>query len=96
VVWPPWPTSASTLSRISSPQNPKTWGGSERLHRLCGAENTQREKVLRQAEICLGEIVAIVIAIELDFIEIIIIIITTITSTFITIITTPSCCNILG
>jgi hypothetical protein len=42
-----------------------------------------------------GEIVAIVIAIELDFIGIIIIIIT-ITSTFIFTITTPSRYNILG
>jgi hypothetical protein len=41
-----------------------------------------------------GEIVAIVIAIELDFIGISIIIIT-ITSTFIFTITTPSYCNIL-
>jgi hypothetical protein len=41
-----------------------------------------------------GEIVAIVIAIELDFIGIIIII--TITSTFIITITMPSRCNILG
>jgi hypothetical protein len=41
-----------------------------------------------------GEIVAIVTVIELGFIEIIII--TIITSTFITIITTPSHCNILG
>jgi hypothetical protein len=38
-----------------------------------------------------GEIIAVVITIELDFIGIIIII----TSTSITIITTPSCCNIL-
>jgi hypothetical protein len=42
-----------------------------------------------------GEIVAIVITIELDFIGIIIIIIT-ITRTFITTITTPSRYNILG
>jgi hypothetical protein len=42
-----------------------------------------------------GEIVAIIIAIKLGFIGIIIII-TIITSTFITIITTPSRCNILG
>jgi cell division protein FtsW (lipid II flippase) len=39
-----------------------------------------------------GEIIAIVIAMELGFIGIIIII----TSTFITIITMPSHCNILG
>jgi hypothetical protein len=63
-------------------------------------ENIEREKALRQAESAgeipsqRGEIVAIVIAIELDFIGIIII--TTTTSTFITTITTPSRCNILG
>jgi hypothetical protein len=73
----------------------------ESLRRLCEAENTQREKALRQAEICWGnsfpegEIIAIITVIELSFIGIIII--TTIaTSTFITIITTPSRCNILG
>jgi hypothetical protein len=42
-----------------------------------------------------GEIVAIIIIIELGFIGIIIFI-TIITSTFIFTITTPSCCNILG
>jgi hypothetical protein len=41
-----------------------------------------------------GEIVAIVITIELGFIGMIII--TVITSIFIIFITTPSCCNILG
>jgi hypothetical protein len=57
-----------------------------------------RDKALRQAEIYReipsqrGEIIAIVIAIELGFIGIIIII----TSTFITVITSPSHCNILG
>jgi hypothetical protein len=61
-------------------------------------ESTQREKALRQAEICWGNsfpeggIVAIVTAIKLGFIGIIIII----TSTSITIITTSSRCNILG
>jgi hypothetical protein len=43
-----------------------------------------------------GEIVAIIIAITLDFIGIIIIIIIIITNTFISIITTPSHCNILS
>jgi hypothetical protein len=43
-----------------------------------------------------GEIVAIVIIIALDFIGIIITIIIIITSTFISTITTPSRCNILG
>jgi hypothetical protein len=69
----------------------------DRLCRLCGVENTEREKARWQAEICRGnpsqrgEIIAIVIAIELDFIGVIIII----TSTFIFTITTPSRCNIL-
>jgi hypothetical protein len=63
-------------------------------------ENTEREKLpgrqKSDGEIPSqrGEIVAIVIAIELDFIEIIII--SSITSTFITTITMPSRCNILG
>jgi hypothetical protein len=54
-------------------------------------ENRKRERALRQAEICReipsrnGEIIAIVTVIELGFIGIII-----------TIITTPSRCNILG
>jgi hypothetical protein len=54
-----------------------------------------RQKSTREIPSQRGEIVAIVIAIELDFIGIIIIIIT-ITNTFITTITTPSRCNILG
>jgi hypothetical protein len=64
--------------------------------RLCGAENTEREKLSdRQKSIGeipsrRGEIVAIVIIIARDFIAIII------TSTFISTITTPSRCNILG
>jgi hypothetical protein len=51
-----------------------------------------RQKSTREISSQRGEIVAIVIAIELGFIGIIIII----TSTFITIITMPSRCNILG
>jgi hypothetical protein len=88
------------LAYIVIPKNLRQRGIRDRLRRLCGAENTEREKALRQAEIYQGnsfqrgEIIAIVIAIELDFIGIIIVI--TITSTFITTITTPSCCNILG
>jgi hypothetical protein len=68
---------------------------------LCEAENTEREKLSgRQksnGEIPSrrGEIVAIIITLALDFIGIIITIII-ITSTFISTITTPSCCNILG
>jgi hypothetical protein len=66
-------------------------------HRLCGAENTEREKLsgrqksAREIPSRRGEIVAIIIIIALDFIGIIII-----SSIFISTITTPSCCNILG
>jgi hypothetical protein len=94
VVWWPWPTSASAPSRISSFRKPKTGGAIEEIFcRLCGAENSEREKALRQAEIYRGnsfpegEIIAIVTVIELGFIGIII------TST---IITSSSRCNILG
>jgi hypothetical protein len=62
-------------------------------------ENTQRErklsgrqKSIREIPSQRGEINAIVAVIELGFVGIIIII----TNTFITIITTPSCYNILG
>jgi hypothetical protein len=73
----------------------------DRHRRLCGAKNTDREKLSgRQKSVGeipsrRGEIVAIVIIITLDFIGIIITIIT-ITSTFISIITTPSRCNIMS
>jgi hypothetical protein len=54
VVWPLWTTS-SVPSRILSPRKPNTRRGIiERLHHFCGAENTQREKALQQAEICRG------------------------------------------
>jgi hypothetical protein len=56
---------------------------------------SDRQKSTEEIPSQRGEIVAIVIAIKLDFIGIIIII-TLIISTFITIITTPSHCNILG
>jgi hypothetical protein len=61
-------------------------------------ENTEREKLSGRQKSAgeipsrRGEIVAIIITIALDFIGIIIII----TSTFISTITTPSRCNILG
>jgi hypothetical protein len=55
-----------------------------------------RQKSAREIPSWKGEIIAIVIAIELGFIGIIIIIITIITSTFIITITTPSRYNILG
>jgi hypothetical protein len=61
----------------------------QRERKLSGREKSVREIPSRK-----GEIVAIVIAIELDFIGIIIII--TITSTIITTTTMPSRCNILG
>jgi uncharacterized membrane protein YvbJ len=73
----------------------------DRHCRLCGAENTEREKLsgrqksARKIPSRRGEIVAIVIIIALDFIGIIITIIL-ITRTFISTITTPSRCNILG
>jgi hypothetical protein len=69
-------------------------------------ENTKREKLSGRQKSAgeipsrRGEIVAIVIIIALDFIgiiiTIIIITIIIITSTFISTITTPSSCNILG
>jgi hypothetical protein len=71
----------------------------DRHRRLCEAENTGREKLsgrqksAREIPSRRGEIIAIVITIALDFIGIII---TIITSTFISTITTPSRCNILG
>jgi hypothetical protein len=72
----------------------------DRHRRLCGAENIEREKLSGRQKSAgempsrRGEIIAIVIIIALDFIEIIITII--ITSTFISTITTPSHCSILG
>jgi hypothetical protein len=75
-------------------------GGIRDRHRhLCGAKNTEREKLsgreksAREIPSRRGEIIAIVITIELDFIGIII---TIIISTFISTITTPSRCNFLG
>jgi hypothetical protein len=96
VVWQPWPTSASTPARISSSRKPKTRRAiREGFCRLYEAENRERERALRQAEIYRGnslpegEIIAIITVIELGFIGIIIIITSTI-------ITTPSRYNILG
>jgi hypothetical protein len=72
----------------------------DRHRRLCGAENTEREKLsgreksVGEIPSWRGEIIANVIIIVLDFIGIIITII--IISTFISTITTPSRCNILG
>jgi hypothetical protein len=82
------------------PENLSRGGIRDRHRHLCGAENTKREKLSGRQKSAgeipsrRGEIIAIVITIALDFIGIIIII--TITSTFISTITTPSRCNILG
>jgi hypothetical protein len=102
VVWPPWPTSAISPSCISSPRKPKTGGGSQKDSTAFAGQKTHRERKLSGRQKSVGEIpsrrgqiIAIVTVIELGFIKIIIII-TIATSTFITIITTPSRCNILG
>jgi hypothetical protein len=88
------------LAYIVVPKNlSRRRGIRDRLRRLCGAKNTEREKLSGWQKYAgeipsrRGEIVAIVITIALDIIRIIIIIIT---STFITTITMPSRCNILG
>jgi hypothetical protein len=86
---------------IVVPEKLRPRGIGDRLRRLCGAENTEREKLSGRQKSAgeipsrRGEIIAIVITIELDFIRIIISI-TIITSTIIFTITTPSRCNILG
>jgi hypothetical protein len=76
-------------------------GGSEKDSATSAGQKTYRERKLsgrqksaREIPSRSREIIAIIIAIELDFIRIIIT--TLITSTFITIITSPSRCNILG
>jgi hypothetical protein len=76
---------------IIIPDNLSEGGLRDRHCRLCGAENTRERREIPSRR---GEIVAIVIAIAPDFIGIIIII--SITSTFISIITMPSRCNILS
>jgi hypothetical protein len=90
-------------SRISSPQkNLRPEGESEIDSAASAGQKTQRERKLfgrhkfaREIPSRRGEIVTIIVAIELGFIGIIIFI-TIITSTFIIFITTPSRCNILG
>jgi hypothetical protein len=88
------------LVYIVVPKNLSEGGLRDRHRHLCGVENTKREKLSGRQKSTeeipsrRGEIVAIVIIIALDFIGIIVTII--ITSTFISTITTPSCCNILG
>jgi hypothetical protein len=89
------------LAYIIIPENLSEGGIRDRHRRLCGAENTEREKLSGKEKSVgeipsrRGEIFAIVIIIVLDFIGIIIITIIII-STFISTITTPSRCNILG
>jgi hypothetical protein len=89
------------LAYIIIPENLSQGGLRDRHCHLYGAENTEREKLSGRQKSAgeipsrRGEIVAIIIIIALDFIGIIITIIT-ITSTFISIITTPSRCNILS
>jgi hypothetical protein len=96
---PPLPASPRVYCR---PRKPKTGGGSEIDSAASAGQKTHKERKLsgrqksaREIPSRRGEIVAIVIAIEQGFIGIIIFI-TIITSTFITIITAPSRCNILG
>jgi hypothetical protein len=90
------------LAYIVVPKNLSRGGIRDRHRRLCGVENTKREKLSGRQKSAgeipsrRGEIVAIVITVALDFIGIIIIIIITITNTSIFTITTPSRCNILG
>jgi hypothetical protein len=90
------------LTYIVVPENLRQKGGSEIDSTASAGRKTQREKKLSVRQKSTGEIpsrrgeiVAIVITIELDFIGIIVFI-TIITSTFIITITTPSRCNILG
>jgi hypothetical protein len=90
------------LLYIVSPKNLRPEGGSEIDSAAYARRKTHtqrklsgRQKSVGEIPSRRGEIVAIVITIELGFIGIIIFV-TIITSTFITIITTPSRCNILG
>jgi hypothetical protein len=86
------------LAYIVIPENLSEGGIRDRHRHLCGAENTEREKLSDREKSTgeipsrRGEIIAIVIVIALDFIRIII----SSSSTFISTITTPSRCNILG
>jgi hypothetical protein len=81
------------------PENLSQGGSEIDTTASAGQKTPEREKLSGRQESAgeipsrRGEIVAIVIAIAPDFIGIIII---SITSTFISIITTPSRCNILG
>ncbi|KAK1663754.1 hypothetical protein QYE76_051913 [Lolium multiflorum] len=102
MVWAPWPTSDDAPRVFQPLEKPKIGEATREIfRRRYGAENQRERKALRQAEIYRGnslpegEIVAVITAIELDFIGIIITIIST-TSTIITAVSTPSRCNILG
>jgi hypothetical protein len=98
----PGPLLSSPLRVFHRPRKPKSREGSEidtaasagrktpEREKLSGGQESAREIPSRR-----GEIVAIVIIIAPDFIEIIITIIL-ITSTFISTITSPSRCNILS
>jgi hypothetical protein len=97
----PGPLLPASLRQYRLPENLRHGGVAKRLRHLCEAENTHRERKLSGRQKSTGEIpsrrgeiIAIVTVIELGFIRIIII--TIATSTFITIITMPSRCNILG
>ena len=88
VVWWPWPTRLSPLSRTSSPRNPKTIHlVHEKFRRLHGAETREREKLSGKDQSAgeipsrRGEIIAIVTVIKLDSNGIIIIIISITIST---------------
>jgi hypothetical protein len=97
----PGPLLPSPLRVYRRPRKPK-WAGASEIDTAAsaGRKTLEREKLSgRQKSVGeipsrRGEIVAIVITIAPDFIGIIIII--SITSTFISTITTPSRCNILS
>jgi hypothetical protein len=97
----PSPPLPSPLCVYCLLENLRLGGGSQKDSTASAGRKTHRERKLSDrlksaTEIPSrrGEIIAIVTAIELGFIRIIISIIAT--STFITIITTPARCNILG
>jgi hypothetical protein len=104
VVWPPWPLLPAPPRVYRRPRKPKIRGGSEIDSAASAGQKTYRErerklsgrqKFAGEIPSQRGEIVVIIITIELGFIGIIIFI-TIITSTFIFTITMPSRYNILG
>ena len=54
VVWRPWPTNRPPPSHTCSPRKPKTGGGIERYSAAATRRKPEREKALRQGEICRG------------------------------------------